>query len=129
MHERAGELDQAFVKVVGRLPAVGQPHFFEDIMGFVKEAFVEAGKIAEVMRVAGLSAEALDHRGDTCAFLAHFSRAKVKPITPATATAPPSTERTDGRSPSRRHENGMIMSGVSATMGRTMAVRSTPSAH
>src|SRR5688572_15065803 len=108
MHECAGKLDQAFVKVVRRLAAVGQPHFFENIMGFVIEAFVEAGKIAEVMRVAGLPAEALDHCGDTCAFFAHFSRAKVRPITPATATAPPNTERTEGRSPSSRHENGMI---------------------
>src|SRR3954471_1925149 len=131
VHERAGELNQAFIEMIGRLPARWQPHFFQHIVRFVIQTLVEAREVTQIVRVASLSPKALDDGGDLCGLFAHlnFTRAKVKPTTPPTATPPPSSDRMEGRSPSMCHEKGMMISGVSATIGSTMAVRSIPRAH
>jgi len=77
VYERAGELDEAFVKVADGLAALGEPDFFEDFVGFEKELLIEAFEIAEVMGVedeAGvvvLFPAVFDQLGDARAFVAH----------------------------------------------------------
>ncbi len=71
MHEGAGELYQAFIKIpVGGVP-LREPHFLEDIVGFKIKAAIEALEVSEVMRVQRLPAELLNDAGDFCAFFAH----------------------------------------------------------
>jgi len=82
MHERAGELDQPFVKIpVNALP-VSQPQIFQNIMRLIKKLAVKAVEIAKIMRVEFLSLEGFDHRGDAGAFVTHGGRLKSKDRSP-----------------------------------------------
>ena len=64
MNERAGKLDQAFVKRTVRFFPDGQPKIFQHIMRFVEKLLVEVIKIAEVMRVQNAPAIFFDHLCD-----------------------------------------------------------------
>jgi hypothetical protein len=72
MDERAGELNQAFVKVTMRPFAIRKPEFFEDIVGFVIELLIEEHEIAEIMGIEFVSSAAFDQGGNLCAFVAHW---------------------------------------------------------
>jgi hypothetical protein len=58
--ESARELNQAFVEGVVRLPALSQPEFFQDIVGFIKKLAIETLEVPEIMRVQLPSPESFD---------------------------------------------------------------------
>ena len=64
VNERAGELDQAFVKRAVRFLADGEPQILQYIMRLVEKLLVEVIKIAEVMRVQNPPAIFFDHQCD-----------------------------------------------------------------
>ena len=87
MHERARELDEAFVKISIRAVPVGQPQIFEHVMCLVKKLAVEAIEIAKIMGVEFLSPEGFDHRGDADALVTHGFRLKPDALSPKTKVA------------------------------------------
>ena len=64
MNECARELDEALVERVVRSLPLGQPEFFEDIMGLIEELLVEAAEITDVMRIVTLALAFFDQLGD-----------------------------------------------------------------
>ena len=64
MNKRAGELNQAAVKVTIGLMALWEPQFFQNLVCFKIHSAVEALKEAKVMRIESLAAAAFDQRGD-----------------------------------------------------------------
>lgn len=62
--KRAGELDEALVEGVIGTVTLGEPEFFEDVVGFVKESAVETIEIAEVVRVEIVTREGFNQCGD-----------------------------------------------------------------
>src|SRR5437016_1190981 len=78
MNERAGQLDQAFVKQIVCLAALGQPQFFQDFVGFEKKVTVKAFEIAQVMGVKSLVLYGADQLGNFLAFMAHHANDKQK---------------------------------------------------
>ena len=68
--EGSGDLDEAFVKERVGVAAL-EPEVFEDIVGLVVLAGIEAGEVARVVRVEGgrgAGGEATDEGGDAVAF-------------------------------------------------------------
>ena len=78
MHERAGQLDQAFVKRAVRAMPVMNPQMFQHLVGLVKKLPVEAMEKSEVMRIEFSVIETLDHRGDAFALAAHGFKVKSR---------------------------------------------------
>ena len=78
MHERSGQLNQAFVKRAVRAVLVMEPQMFQHLMGFVEKLFIKAMEKAEVMRIELFVIESLDHRGNTFALAAHEIKLKSK---------------------------------------------------
>ena len=76
MYERAGQLNQAFVKSTVRAVFVVEPQMFQYLMGLVEKLFVKAMKITEVVRVEFSVIEFLNHRGDAFALAAHGFKIK-----------------------------------------------------
>ena len=74
VHKRAGELDQALVKVADRSPAVGEPQILQYLVRLEKKLAVEAGEIAKVARVHVLTLKSLNDRKDAGALFTHASR-------------------------------------------------------
>ena len=64
MNKGPGQLDQPFVERIIRSLIVGQPQLFQYIMGFVKQATVEAFKVTEVVRVQFTPSTALNQGGN-----------------------------------------------------------------
>ena len=71
--ERAGELNEPFIKGIIGAGALGEPEFFQDIVRLKIEPAIEAFKVAEVMGVKIASFELLDQFRDGAAFFAHDS--------------------------------------------------------
>jgi hypothetical protein len=72
VHEGPGPLDQSFVEgIVRTLLPLGQPQFFENIVGFVIKLAVEAGKVGRVMRVPDGMLAPGHQFADAGGFLAH----------------------------------------------------------
>ena len=78
VNERAGELNQSFVEGIIGTAALGQPEFFENIVGLKVEPAVEAFEIAEIVGVEIASLELLDYFCDSAAFFAHDFRSALK---------------------------------------------------
>src|ERR1044071_6475574 len=71
VNESAGQLNQALVKIAVRSFLLRQPHFFKDIVRFVKELAVEAIEVSQVMGIKSLAAKSFNHRGDAWGLAAH----------------------------------------------------------
>ena len=69
-----GQLNESFEEIAVRSVPVRQPQFFEHIMRLVKELLVEAGEIAQIVRVQILPLKGRDALRDSSALLAHAVR-------------------------------------------------------
>src|SRR6516162_7957600 len=77
VHERTGQLNQAFIKGAVRAVLVAEPEMFQHLMGFVEKLLVEAMEITEIMRVQFLPLVLGGHLGNAFA-LAHLPSLKSK---------------------------------------------------
>src|SRR6185312_12324577 len=73
MHECAGELNQALIKGVIRTAALGEPEFFQDIVGFKIESAIEALEVTQIVGVDVASLKLFNQFRDGAAFFAHDS--------------------------------------------------------
>jgi len=71
MHKRAGELNQAFVKIAVGTGAIQQPQIFEDIVCFVKFLPIKQHEKAGVARINSFADKSRGERGDAFMFFAH----------------------------------------------------------
>ena len=71
MNERAGQLNQAAIKIVVRLFPVGEPEFLKNLVRLEVKPVVEAFKKTEVVSVQIPAPATVDERGDLRAFMAH----------------------------------------------------------
>lgn len=71
MHEGAGQLDQAFVKVIIRSTSLRQPEILQHFVRFEELLPVETFKKTQVMRVPGTVLQRLGLVGNPPALVAH----------------------------------------------------------
>lgn len=71
MNERAGQLDQSFVKKVLGLTPLSQPKLLQDLVGLEKQLLVETCKIPQIMSVQVPALEGLNQGSYFMAFVAH----------------------------------------------------------
>jgi hypothetical protein len=64
MHKSARELDKSLVELVIRGALILEPEFFENVMGFEKELFIEAAKVPDVLGRVDLSLATDKQGGD-----------------------------------------------------------------
>ena len=77
MYERAGQLNQPFVKHSVGPVFVLEPQVFQHFVRLVKKLAVETVKIADVVLVEFVSLVLFDQRGDAFVFATHGFRVKA----------------------------------------------------